>query len=132
MHTGNLGNVQNRRFGGAEAVLVSAQLLQLIQLLLHFMHLVLAVDKHFAVHGFKIIDITELDTAEPVLLVPQYDEGLCLELIYDFRDLFINLMAPDADFFFLLPADFLDGNFDRITYNSSDSKVCSLFHPHDK
>jgi hypothetical protein len=127
MHTGNLGDIQNRRFGGAETVLVSAQLLQLIQLLLHFMHLVLAVDKYFAIHGFKIIDITELDTAEPVLLISQDDQGFCLQLIYDFRDLFIDFMAPDADLLFLLPADLLDGNFDKITYNSSDSISAACF-----
>jgi hypothetical protein len=62
-----------------------------------------------------------------VLLIPHYDEGLCLELIYDFRDLFIDFMAPDADLLFLLPADLLDGNFDRITCNSSDSIPVACF-----
>lgn len=91
------------------------------------MDLILAVDKYFAVYGLEIIDITELDAAEPVLLITQYDKGLCLELIYDFRDLFIDFMAPDTDLLFLLPADFLDRNFDRITYNSSDSIPAACF-----
>ncbi|AIQ44279.1 hypothetical protein R50912_33025 [Paenibacillus sp. FSL R5-0912] len=42
-------------------------------------------------------------------------------------NLVIDFMAPDTDFLFKLFAYFLDRNFDRITYNSSDSISAACF-----
>ncbi|OMF90793.1 hypothetical protein BK146_21445 [Paenibacillus sp. FSL R7-0333] len=51
--------------------------------------------------------------------------------MYNLTDLFVCFIASDDDFLLLLPADMLDGNFDRITCVNSDLKICCLINVHD-
>ncbi|GBF72823.1 hypothetical protein PA598K_01092 [Paenibacillus sp. 598K] len=86
--------------------------LELIELLFHFINIVLAVSKHFSVNGFKIIDIPELEATDPVIMVAEYNGRFGCDGMYKPVQLLIDLMAPDEDLLFLSSVYDFDGNFD--------------------
>ncbi|KUP22939.1 hypothetical protein AWJ19_08135 [Paenibacillus sp. DMB5] len=97
----NFGYVQHGRFGCAKTAQPAAQGLQLVELLLDFIHAAPAVNEHLSVNGFKIINVPELDPVDAFILVTKQYETVGLKPMYHTPYFLIFLMAPDDDLFFL-------------------------------
>ncbi len=90
-----------------------AKFLQLIKLLFDFMNIVLTIRKHFSVNSFKIINITNFDAADLILMITKYNERFAFYFINELMYFFVYLVTPDADLLFFCMAYYFDENFDK-------------------
>lgn len=90
-----------------------AKFLQFIKLLFDFMNVVLTIRKNFSVNSFKIINITNFDAADLILMITKYDESFGFYFINELMYFFVYLMTPDADLLFFCMVYYFDENFDK-------------------
>ncbi len=77
-----------------------AKFLQFIKLLFDFMNGVLTIRKHFSVNTFKIINITNFDAADFILMIAKYHERFGFYFINELMYFFVYLVTSDADLLF--------------------------------
>lgn len=90
-----------------------AKFLQFIKLLFDFMNVVLTICKHFSVNSFKIINITNFEAANFILMITKYYERFGFYFSNKVMYFFVYLVTADTDFFFFCMIYNVDENFDE-------------------
>ncbi|KOP68389.1 hypothetical protein AMS62_26420 [Bacillus sp. FJAT-18019] len=105
-----------------------AKFLQFIKLLFDFMNVVLTIRKHFSVNSFKIINITNFNAADLILMITKYNECFVFNFINELMYFFVYLVTPDADLLFFCMVYYFDENFDKNHPRKFELKLVNVYN----
>lgn len=105
-----------------------AKFLQFIKLLFDFMNVVLTIRKHFSVNSFKIINITNFNAADLILMITKYNECFGFYFINELMYFFVYLVTPDADLLFFCIVYYFDENFDKNHPRKFELKLANVYN----
>lgn len=105
-----------------------AKFLQFIKLLFDFMNVVFTIRKHFSINSFKIINITNFDAADLILMITKYKERFGFYFINEFMYFFVYSATPDADLLFFCMVYYFDENFDKNPPRKFELKLVNVYN----
>ncbi len=105
-----------------------AKFLQFIKLLFDFMNGVLTIRKHFSVNSFKIINITNFDAADFILMITKYHERFGFYFINELMYFFVYLVTPDTDLLFFCMVYYFNENFYKYHPRKFELKLVNIYN----